>query len=152
MSIELILLAVNINLVAFSTHLGDIVGQIYRAVRAHRRRRGSRDRACHSGRLLPQPRLDRGRRHQSDEGLRRDVSGDRLSAACSARILAGLIALAGARARFPGKGPAPAWMTTTMQPHHARRSAWRRGHSRTRITLSEHDAMSRRPPARAPPN
>jgi NADH-quinone oxidoreductase subunit K len=29
MSIELILLAVNINLVAFSTHMGDIVGQIY---------------------------------------------------------------------------------------------------------------------------
>ena len=29
MSIELILLAVNINLVAFSTHLGDIIGQIY---------------------------------------------------------------------------------------------------------------------------
>jgi NADH-quinone oxidoreductase subunit K len=29
MSIELILLAVNINLVAFSTHIGDIVGQIY---------------------------------------------------------------------------------------------------------------------------
>ena len=29
MSIELILLAVNINLVAFSTHLGDITGQIY---------------------------------------------------------------------------------------------------------------------------
>jgi NADH-quinone oxidoreductase subunit K len=29
MSIELILLAVNINLIAFSTHLGDIVGQIY---------------------------------------------------------------------------------------------------------------------------
>src|SRR5262249_32847975 len=29
MSFELILLAVNINLVAFSTHLGDIVGQIY---------------------------------------------------------------------------------------------------------------------------
>ncbi|HEX3710466.1 MAG TPA: NADH-quinone oxidoreductase subunit NuoK [Pseudolabrys sp.] len=29
MSIELILLAVNINLVAFSAHLGDIVGQIY---------------------------------------------------------------------------------------------------------------------------
>src|SRR4029078_9024656 len=28
MSIELILLAVNINLVAFSTHLGDMVGQI----------------------------------------------------------------------------------------------------------------------------
>ena len=29
MSIELILLAVNINLVAFSAYLGDIVGQIY---------------------------------------------------------------------------------------------------------------------------
>lgn len=29
MSIELILLSVNLNLVAFSTHLGDIVGQIY---------------------------------------------------------------------------------------------------------------------------
>ena len=29
MSIELILLSVNINLVAFSTHLGDITGQIY---------------------------------------------------------------------------------------------------------------------------
>jgi len=29
MSVELILLAVNINLVAFSSHLGDIVGQVY---------------------------------------------------------------------------------------------------------------------------
>ena len=29
MSIELILLAVNINLVAFSAFLGDIVGQVY---------------------------------------------------------------------------------------------------------------------------
>ena len=29
MSIELILLAVNINLVAFSSFLGDIVGQVY---------------------------------------------------------------------------------------------------------------------------
>ncbi len=29
MSVELILLAVNVNLVAFSTHLGDIVGQVY---------------------------------------------------------------------------------------------------------------------------
>jgi NADH-quinone oxidoreductase subunit K len=29
MSIELILLSVNINLVAFSTHLGDLVGQVY---------------------------------------------------------------------------------------------------------------------------
>ena len=29
MSIELILLAVNINLVAFSTHLADVVGQVF---------------------------------------------------------------------------------------------------------------------------
>ena len=29
MSIELILLAVNVNLVAFSTHLGDLVGQVF---------------------------------------------------------------------------------------------------------------------------
>jgi NADH-quinone oxidoreductase subunit K len=29
MSIELILLGVNINLVAFSTHLGDVVGQVF---------------------------------------------------------------------------------------------------------------------------
>jgi NADH-quinone oxidoreductase subunit K len=29
MSIELMLLAVNVNLVAFSTHLGDLVGQVF---------------------------------------------------------------------------------------------------------------------------
>ena len=29
MSIELILLAININLVAFSSHLGDLVGQVF---------------------------------------------------------------------------------------------------------------------------
>ncbi|HEX9646372.1 MAG TPA: NADH-quinone oxidoreductase subunit NuoK [Alphaproteobacteria bacterium] len=29
MSIELMLLAVNVNLVAFSTHLGDMVGQVF---------------------------------------------------------------------------------------------------------------------------
>jgi NADH-quinone oxidoreductase subunit K len=29
MSVELILLSVNINMVAFSTHLGDIVGQVF---------------------------------------------------------------------------------------------------------------------------
>src|SRR4051794_6938293 len=32
MSVELILLAVNINLVAFSTHLGDLVGQVFALV------------------------------------------------------------------------------------------------------------------------
>jgi NADH-quinone oxidoreductase subunit K len=29
MSVELILLAVNVNLVAFSTHLGDLIGQVF---------------------------------------------------------------------------------------------------------------------------
>jgi NADH-quinone oxidoreductase subunit K len=29
MSVELMLLAVNINLVAFSTHLGDLIGQVF---------------------------------------------------------------------------------------------------------------------------
>jgi NADH-quinone oxidoreductase subunit K len=29
MSVELILLAVNLNLIAFSTHLGDITGQVF---------------------------------------------------------------------------------------------------------------------------
>ena len=47
MAIELILLAVNINLVAFSAYHHDLVGH-----------------------LLPWPRHDRGRRCQSDEGLR----------------------------------------------------------------------------------
>jgi NADH:ubiquinone oxidoreductase subunit K len=50
MSIELILLAVNINLVAFSTHLGDI----------DRCRGRSGDRPRNPGCFLPQSRLDRG--------------------------------------------------------------------------------------------
>ena len=40
-----------------------------RAVRADGRGRRSGDRPCHPRRLLPQPRLDRGRRRQHDEGL-----------------------------------------------------------------------------------
>src|SRR5690606_33922650 len=38
-------------------------------VRADRRGRRGRDRSCHPRRLLPQPRVDRGRRRQHDEGL-----------------------------------------------------------------------------------
>ena len=70
MSVELILLAVNINLVAFSTYprRSDRAG--VRAVRADRRGGGGGDRSGHPRRLLPQPRLDRGRRHQRDEGLK----------------------------------------------------------------------------------
>ena len=68
MSIELILLAVNINLVAFSTFLNDIVGQVFAllvlTVAAAEAAIGL---AVLVG-VLPQPRLDRGRRHQPDEG------------------------------------------------------------------------------------
>ena len=78
MSVELMLLAVNINLVAFSSFMGDLVGQVFAlfvlTVAAGEAAIG----LGHRGRLLPQPRLDRGRRHQHDEGLRDD--GDRHSA------------------------------------------------------------------------
>ena len=60
MSIELILLSVNVNLVAFSTFLGDIVGQVFALLVLDRCGRRSRDRSCHPGGLFPQPRLDRG--------------------------------------------------------------------------------------------
>ena len=70
MSIELMLLAVNINFVAFSAFLHDLVGPGLRHVRADRRRGRGGDRARHPGRLFPQPRHHRGRRHQSDEGLK----------------------------------------------------------------------------------
>ena len=69
MSIELILLAVNINLVAFSTFLGDLVGQVFAllvlTVAAAEAAIGLAILVVY----LPQPRLDRGRRHQPDEGL-----------------------------------------------------------------------------------
>jgi hypothetical protein len=70
MSIELMLLAVNINLVAFSSFLGDLVGQVFHPVHPDRRRRRGRHRPCDPRLLLPQPRHDRGRRRQRDEGLR----------------------------------------------------------------------------------
>ncbi len=60
MSIELILLAVNINLVAFSSFLGDLVGQIFALLVLTVAAVGSRHRPRHPGGLLPQSRLDRG--------------------------------------------------------------------------------------------
>ncbi len=69
MSIELILLAVNINLVAFSSFLERYRRPGLRSVHSDRRRCRSGDRSCNSRRLLPQPRLHRGRRRQHDEGL-----------------------------------------------------------------------------------
>ena len=60
MSIELMLLAVNINLVAFSSFLGDLVGQVFTlfvlTVAAAEAAIGP---SC-SGQLLPQPRHHRG--------------------------------------------------------------------------------------------
>ena len=73
MAIELILLAVNINLVAFSAFLGDLGRPGVRDVRADRRRRRGRDRPRHPRHLLPSPRLDRGRRRQPDARLMHPV-------------------------------------------------------------------------------
>ena len=70
MSIELILLAVNLNLVAFSAALGDLVGQVFAmfvlTVAAAEAAIG----LGHRGDLLPQPRLDPGRGREPDEGMR----------------------------------------------------------------------------------
>ena len=60
MSVELILLSVNINLIAFSTYSGDLTGQAFRSFYSDRRRGGGCDRPCDPGGLLPQSRLDRG--------------------------------------------------------------------------------------------
>ena len=60
MSIELILLAVNINLVAFSAFPRRSHRPGVRAVRAHRGGGRGRHRACHPRLLLPQPRHHRG--------------------------------------------------------------------------------------------
>jgi hypothetical protein len=88
MSVELILLAVNLNLVAFSAYLNDLAGQIF-ALSFDRGRCRSCHRPCHSRCLLPQPRVDRGRRHQHDEGLigrsGACCHSDRLSAAARLR-------------------------------------------------------------------
>jgi NADH-quinone oxidoreductase subunit K len=50
MSVELILLAVNLNMVAFSMHLNDIVGQVFALADPDCCRRGSGDRSGHSRR------------------------------------------------------------------------------------------------------
>ena len=65
MSVELILLSVNINLVAFSTFSGDLTGQVFGSVDPDGRGGGGGDRPCYSGCLLSQPRLDCGRRHST---------------------------------------------------------------------------------------
>ena len=142
MSIELILLAVNINLVAFSSYLGDIVGQIYALSGAHGGGGGSRHRARHPRRLLPQPRLDRGRRHQSDEGLTTLYQAIVFLPLLGA-ILAGLIALAGARARFPGEGPPPGLEEGAVAPDHGAHAE----HAHAAHSQDAHDAHAAGPAA-----
>ena len=85
MSVELILLAVNINLVAFSAFLGDLVGQVFALLVLTVAAAEAVDRPRHPRRLLPQPRLDRGRRRQHDEGLTAACIRRSSSCRCSAR-------------------------------------------------------------------
>ena len=84
MSIELILLSVNINFVAFSAFCGDLVGQVFAlfvlTVAAAEAAIGLAILVIY----YPQPRHHRGRRHQHDEGLTRDVSRRSSSCRCSA--------------------------------------------------------------------
>ena len=60
MSIELILLAVNINLVAFSTFLGDIVGQVFALLVLTVAAAEAAIGLGGTGGVFPQPRFDRG--------------------------------------------------------------------------------------------
>ena len=82
MSVELILLSVNINLVAFSTYSGDLTGQAFALFILTVAAARLGDRPRDPGGLLPQSRLDCGPRHQFAEGLRRiHVRADCLPAA-----------------------------------------------------------------------
>jgi hypothetical protein len=69
MSIELILLSVNLNLVAFSSRLDDLDGPGLRDVHPDRGRRRGRHRARHRRHLLPEPRQHRGRGYLGVERL-----------------------------------------------------------------------------------
>ena len=136
MSIELILLAVNINFVAFSTHLGDLVGQVFAllvlTVAAAEAAIGLAILVVY----LPQPRLDRGRGHQPDEGLTRMYPARSSSCRCSARsslasaivLLPLLGAILAGASRSPAREPFPA-------PSHRRPSR-----ARARTALMRADA------------
>src|SRR5262245_42772803 len=115
-----------------------------RAVGAHRGGGGSGHRARHSGRLLPQSRLDRSRGHQSDEGL---------SAACITHS-------------FFCRSSAPSSRRSSRSPAHARAIRARRPTRLTRAmrtgryprrrrpppSMSRSASRNRRPRARVPPN
>ena len=70
MSIELMLLAVNVNLVGFSSALGRFGGAGVRAVRVDGGGGGGCDRVGDRGGVFPQSRVDPSRRRQHDAGLR----------------------------------------------------------------------------------
>ena len=152
MSIELILLAVNINLVAFSTFLGDIVGQIFAllvlTVAAAEAAIGLAILVV----FFRNQRLDRGRRHQPDERLSADVSGDRLPAAARRGARRRLISLAGARARCPGEGRRPAREDSAGD--HAPHIHAHDDHGGGVIHHPHHEEHGHAPPppARAPPS
>ena len=74
MSIELMLLAVNINFVAFSVVPPRSGGPGLRHVRPDRGGGGGGDRARHPRRLFPQPRHHRGRGHPPHERLKLTVA------------------------------------------------------------------------------
>lgn len=69
MWIELILLAVNINFVAFSVHLNNLAGQVFAMFVLTVAAAQIGHRSCDSRGFLPQPRLHRGRGYFGAEGL-----------------------------------------------------------------------------------
>ena len=91
MSVELILLAVNLNLVGFSAALNDLAGQVMAlfvlTVAAAEAAIGAR----HRRRLLPQPWLDRGRGRELDEGLRAMLYAVAVFAPLLGSLIAGLL-------------------------------------------------------------
>jgi hypothetical protein len=130
MAIELILLAVNINLVAFSAYLGDLYRPGLRDVRADRRRGRGGDRPRDPRHLLPPPRLDRGRRRQPDARLMTTS----LELIVFLPMLAAIVA--GLGGRWIGKTAAK--VVTTGACSSARRSAGRSSsvHRRQRAATS----------------
>ena len=77
MSIELMLNAVNVNLVAFSQYLHDVTGQIFALFVITVAAGGGRDRAGHRHPDLPEPRDDRRRQDRPPEMVRLAAAGSR---------------------------------------------------------------------------
>ncbi len=86
MCIELMLLAVNFNFIAFSQYLGDLSGPGVRVLHPDGRRRRVRDRPRDPGRAVPRAAQHQRRRPRRDEGLSRGTDS------CSPSSLAPLVA------------------------------------------------------------